>query len=186
MALLELCSLSQIGSSRVILNCDVRLVFGEAYGFPDLLEKACSIFHSETLCNPATVVFINLVKKSQHIVTDILSAGTQRLAYVESQVLTFIFSQDLPVEMPNLLEFLRRMNEFIAASKTFNASEAWTVGMICLWSHIHGVFIVGHLLLLVFLNIHESILNKVIRTEWAVDRNLVVIHSKPVHLCILI
>jgi len=102
----------------------VRFVSSEPDGFSNLLEKARGILHSEALSDTVAIVFINFVEESHHGVADILSTGTQRLTNVVDKVLSFILCQNLSVEVPNLLEFLRRMNEFVSASKTFHTSEA--------------------------------------------------------------
>ena len=78
------------------------------------------------------------------------------------------------------------MDKIIAPGEALHTSEAGSVCVVRAWPNIQRVLIVGHLLLLVLLNIHESILNIVVDMKWAVHRDLIIINTQPVHLCVLI
>ena len=78
------------------------------------------------------------------------------------------------------------MYKFIAAGESFHSSEARSVFVVSTRANIHRVLIIGHLLFLVLLNIHKSILNKVSDMERTVHRDLIMIDTETVHLCILI
>jgi hypothetical protein len=78
------------------------------------------------------------------------------------------------------------VDEFIAPGESLHTSEARSVCVVGTWANIQRVFIVGHLLLLILLDIHESILNIVVHMKRAVHRDLIVINTQTVHLRVLI
>jgi hypothetical protein len=179
-------SLDQISTAGVTLDVDMRLISGEPYGFTDLLEETGGLLHAQTFGDACAVFLIDLVEEAEHIIPDVLSAGTQGLADVVDKVLSLVLGQNFAVQVSDLLEFLSRVNKFIPPGESLHTSEAWSVYVVRTRPNIHRVLIVGQLLLLVLLNIHEAILDKVVHMERAVHRNLIMINAQTVHLCVLI
>jgi len=159
---------------------------GKSDGFSDLFEESGSILHAQALSHTVPVVLVHLVEQTHHVITDVLSAGTQRLTDVVDQILAFILIQHIFVKVPNLSILIGRVDEFISTGKSLSACETGAVIVVCSRAHIHRVLIVCHLLLLVLVDIHEAILLEVVDMEGAVDGYLIMIHTKSVHLCVLI
>ena len=164
----------------------MRLIGGEPDGFTNFLEETGGLLHAKTFGDARAVFLINLVEEAEHIIPDVLSAGTQGLADVVDKILSFILSQNFAVQVSDLLEFLSRVDKFISPGESLDTSETGSVCVVRTRPNIHRVLIVGQLLLLILLNIHESILNKVVHMERAVHRDLIMINTQTVHLCVLI
>ena len=164
----------------------MRLIGCEPNGFTDLLEETGGLLHAKTFGDARAVILIDLVEEAEHVIPDILSAGTEGLADVVDEVLSLILGQNFTVQESDLLKFISRVDKFISTSESLHTREAGSVYVVRPRSNIHRILIVGQLLLLVLLYIHESILNKVVHMEGAVHRNLIMINTETVHLCILI
>jgi hypothetical protein len=78
------------------------------------------------------------------------------------------------------------MDEFVSTCETLHSREAWSEVRVSFRANIHRIEIVSHIFLLVFLDVHETILDKIVYMEWTIDGDLVIVWTKSVQLCVLI
>ena len=78
------------------------------------------------------------------------------------------------------------MDEFVSTRKTFHSREARSEVRVSFRANIHRIEIVSNIFLLVFLDVHQAILDKIVYMEGTIDRDLVIVWTKSVKLCVLI
>jgi hypothetical protein len=76
-------SLDKISTARVPLNVKMRLIGSEADGFTDLLEETGGLLHAQAFGDAGAVFLIDLIEEAEHVISDVLSTGPQRLTDVE-------------------------------------------------------------------------------------------------------
>jgi hypothetical protein len=148
--------------------------------------RALLLWRSQPLLDAPSVFLIHLIEPPKHVPLDIMAALTQGVADIRDQVGALVFSEDGPEEDANLLELIRRMDEFIPAHQTINLLGGWRISHVCLRTNVEGIEIVCDSLLLIFHYIHLPILNEIVHPEWAIDGDLLMIRAQSVELCILI
>jgi len=146
----------------------------------NLLKYSSSFFDPKALCNSIAIVFINFVEETQHVVSDVRATHSKRLANVIDEAGPFLFSQDFSIKSTYLLKFFRGVDELVSSCQSFHSGKAWPKVRISFGANIHRIEIVCHLFLLVFLDIHDAILDKIVYMEWTIDGDLVIVWTKSV------
>jgi hypothetical protein len=78
------------------------------------------------------------------------------------------------------------MDEFVSTCETLHSREARSEVRVSFRPNIHRIEIVSDIFLLVFLDVHQAILDKIVYMEGTIDRDLVIVWAKSVQLSVLI
>ena len=79
----------------------------------DLFKQSSRFFDTEPLCHSVSIVFIDLVEETEHVVSDVGAANTEGLADVVDEARSFFLVQYVSVESAYLFEFFGRVKELI-------------------------------------------------------------------------
>lgn len=109
----------------------------------DLFKYTGCLFDSKALGHSVAIVFIHFIEETQHVVSDVRPAHTERLANVVDEPRPLLFSQDFSIKTAYLLKFLRGMDKFISTCQALNSGETWAKVWISFGSNIHRIEIVS-------------------------------------------